>query len=281
MSKHEDPYEVIADLLHKRTGQHIAPSRRWRIETALAGLFRELGISTVDQLACLIEKDDDHELSQRICEALLNNETYFFRDNPYFETLANSVLPSLARARAASRRLSIWSAGCSTGQEALSLAIILSEQASLWSGWTVSILGTDISSRAIEIARRNRYSQFEIQRGMSVGRMLSFFEELGDGWAACDALRTSVRFERANLLSDPPPGAPFDLVLCRNVLLYLEGAARDRAFTQLHKALRQDGLLMMGAGETSLGHTDLFQPAEGLAGFHCRDCTSKLASRAA
>ena len=147
MALEDASHVIIADLLNSRTGQTLSESRRWRISTALSGLFRECGIENVDQLACLLERPGEHQLATRVVEALLNNETYFFRDHAYFTTLANVVLPELAKKRASSRKLTIWSAGCSTGQEVLSLAMTFCEQPGRWADWNIEILGTDVSGK--------------------------------------------------------------------------------------------------------------------------------------
>ncbi len=183
MALEDASHTVIADLLQSRTGQTLSESRRWRISTALSGLFREFGIENVDQLACMLERPGEHRLATRVVEALLNNETYFFRDHAYFATLANTVLPELAKRRSATKKLSIWSAGCSTGQEVLSLAMNFCEQPARWADWTIEILGTDISSKAIAQAKSGCFSQFEIQRGISVAQMLNFFSENSGGMA--------------------------------------------------------------------------------------------------
>ncbi|WP_226699272.1 CheR family methyltransferase [Qipengyuania gaetbuli] len=252
---------IIADLLASRTGQQLTESRRWRISTALSGLFRELGIQNVDQLACMLERPGEYRLATRVVEALLNNETYFFRDHAYFGTLANTVLPDLARKRADSKKLTIWSAGCSTGQEVLSLAMTFAEQPGRWHDWTIDIIGTDISGKAIEQARSGTYSQFEIQRGISVAQMLNFFSEMKGGWQASDRIRGMVRFEQQNVLDFPPMPGRFDLVLCRNVLLYFAPETRRSAFDRLASAVAPDGFLMLGAGETVVGQTERFEPS--------------------
>lgn len=258
----------IADLLAERTGQQLTEGRLWRVNTALSGIFRERGITNVEQLVCLLDFPDERALAQEVVEALLNNETYFFRDPAYFETLSNHVLPDLAEKRAAAKRLTIWSAGCSTGQEVFSLAMLFAERPGRWNGWTIEILGTDISTRAIDAARRGVYSQFEIQRGLSVGRMLSFFEETDRGWSTTDRMSRLTRFNRHNLLDTPPSAAPFDLILCRNVLLYFDAATRARAFRRLWDAMQHDGWLMLGAGETVVGQTNLFQASRQVSGIY-------------
>ncbi len=272
MEASEASHQIIADLLEARTGQHLTESRRWRVNSALAGIFREYGISNVDQLVCLLETPmrgpDGRDLSQDVVEALLNNETYFYRDKPTFDQLPAEILPELARRRQASRRLSIWSAGCSTGQEVYSLAMLFAEQANLWQGWTIDIIGTDVSHRAVSAARSGLYSQFEVQRGLGVAQMLRFFEETPGGWQVCDSVRQPVRFRQHNMLSEAfPARLPFDLVLCRNVLLYFDRETRARAFDRLANAVMPDGFLMLGAGETVVGQTDRFVPTARRASF--------------
>ncbi|HKT85916.1 MAG TPA: CheR family methyltransferase [Novosphingobium sp.] len=260
--------QILADLIKSQTGQDFPASRRWRIGTALSGLCREHGIDDLDRLIAKLAIQRRSPLARTLVEALLNNETYFFRDRAMFDLLAREVLPKLARTRASARKLSIWSVGCSTGQEALSLAMLFAEQETRWTGWTIDILGTDVSASMVGAARAGCYSQFQIQRGLAVGQMVKWFDETPQGWRARDKLRRLVRFETHNLL-DPPPGpAAFDIVLCRNVLLYFDDATRRYAFDRLASALAPGGWLMLGAGETTMGHTGRIVPDRKLRGFY-------------
>ncbi len=271
MDVSEASHQIIADLLAARTGQHLSESRRWRVNSALSGIFRELGISNVDQLVCMLAMPPaslgGRDLAQDVVEALLNNETYFFRDKPTFDQLPADILPELADRRRQSRRLSIWSAGCSTGQEVYSLAMLFADQAERWQGWTIDILGTDVSHRAIDAARGGLYSQFEVQRGLGVTQMLRHFDETTGGWQIRDGARAMVRFRQHNILGAHPGRVPFDLVLCRNVLLYFDQATRSEAFARLSNAVVADGFLMLGAGETVVGQTERFVPTSRRASF--------------
>ena len=258
MALNEASYRVIADLLEARTGQTLTESRMWRVPSALAGVFRERGISNVDQLVCLLDDPAEHRLAGEVVEALLNHETYFFRDQASFETLQSEVLPELARTNASTRQLSIWCAGCSTGQEALSLAMLFAAHPARWRDWRISILGTDISAKAIATARSSLYSQFEIQRGISVTQMLEYFSESTSGWRASERIRSMVRYQQHNVLDAPPIPGRFDLVLCRNVLLYFDGPTKRNGFARLHCAMMPESWLMLGAGETVIGQTDHF-----------------------
>jgi chemotaxis protein methyltransferase CheR len=281
MNSTDVSHRIVADLLLSRTGQQLTEGRRWRIGTALSGVFRERGISNVDQLVCLLADPRELRLAQEVVEALLNNETYFFRDRAMFDQLGETVLPALAQARAGTRRLSIWSAGCSTGQEALTLAMLFADNPAQWAGWRIEIVGTDVSSRAVDAARAGYYTQFEIQRGLGVAQMLTWFEETPKGWRAKSELRRRLRFEQRNILDAPPGIAPFDLVLCRNVLLYFDRSTRSRAFARLSEGLAHDGWLMLGAGETPVGQTQQLTPENGLIGLYRPSAYARPAPRRA
>jgi chemotaxis protein methyltransferase CheR len=246
---------ILAGLLEARTGQQLTMSRRWRIETALASLLRERGIVSLDELITILVMGKEPSLSQKVVEALLNNETYFFRDRAPFDVLQRHALPELARRREKTKRLRIWSAGCSTGQEVYSLAMLFAEEPENWRGWTVDILGTDVSTSCIDRARNGSYTQFEVQRGLGINQMIKWFEECADGWRAVEALRKPVRFQVHNLLEPAPHPGDFDIVLCRNVLLYLSPEKKTLAFERIAGAMAEDGWLMLGAGETVIGQT--------------------------
>jgi chemotaxis protein methyltransferase CheR len=230
-------------------------SRRWRIETALSSLLRERGIATLDELITILVMQKEPALAGQVVEALLNNETYFFRDRSPFDLLSRHALPLLAKRRETTRRIRIWSAGCSTGQEAYSLAMLFAEDPVAWAGWTIDILATDVSNAAVDRARTGIYTQFEVQRGLGIQQTIRWFEEAEGGWRAVEALRKPVRFQVHNLLEQPPHPGGFDIVLCRNVLLYLNAEKRTLAFERIASAMAADGWLMLGAGETVIGQT--------------------------
>lgn len=256
----------LAALLEARTGQQIGPSRLWRVETVLKPLVREKGLDSLEALVAAMRTGRDTALTERAVEALLNNETFFFRDAPAFDLLQNGAFEALRAARATTRRLSIWCAACSTGQEAYSLAILFADAAQRWDGWTVDITATDVSAAAVERAKTGIYTQFEIQRGLPIRAMLRWFEQEGEDWHVKRELARRIRFKTHNLL-DPQPSR-FDLVLCRNVLLYFTPEKRREAFDRLAEATAPDGFLMLGAGETALGQTDAFTPAADLRGLY-------------
>ena len=261
-------YDVLARLLAERTGQDLSPSRQWRVESALSALLRESDASNIDELVAKLTSPFGCPLSSRVADALLNNETYFFRDNAVFDVVARKVLPQVIARKAESRRLSIWCVGCSTGQEPLSMAMLLAEREALLAGWQVNIVATDVSHRAIDVARKGLYTPFEAQRGLGIERMIRWFEEVKGGWQVSDRLLRKIRYQQHNALHSPPSGGPFDLVLCRNVLLYFDHATRQRVFAQLAHGMADDALLLLGAGETPVGQTSLFVPVGDPAGFY-------------
>ena len=199
---------------------------------------------------------------------MLNNETYFFRDRAPFDLLA---APCAARARQAPRR---DASGCASGRPAarpgrkpIRWRCCSPRSPQQWRGWTIDILGTDVSTACVDRARDGTYSQFEVQRGLGINQMIRWFEECADGWRAVEPLRKPVRFQVHNLLEPPPHPGEFDIVLCRNVLLYLSPEKKALAFERLAGAMAADGWLMLGAGETVIGQTSSSAPTSTRAAF--------------
>lgn len=255
---------LIATLLEQRTGQQIDSARAWRLETTLKPLLRDIGVTTLDDLVSKLVVACDPELSNRVVDALLNQETSFFRDAAVLDMVAEATQ---ARYReGGQRRLRLWSAGCSFGQEPLSLAILLHERG--LDGNAVEMVATDVSVGAIARAKAARYSQFEIQRGLSVRRMIEWFEGAGAEWSARRDLVRRIQFRQHNLIADSPPAGQFDVILCRNVLLYLSAELRREAFARFAQAVRPGGLLVLGASETVIGQTEQFKPAPQWRGLY-------------
>lgn len=255
---------VLASLLEARTGQVLAANRAWRIETALRPLMAELAVESLEELVQRLLDGQDASIGDLIVDALLNQETSFFRDAGVLE----GAVQALDALGTTGRRARIWCAACATGQEPLSLAMLLAER----EGERPEIVATDVSPAAITRARAGTYSQFEVQRGLPVRRLMRWFE--GGGmearWTVSPDLLRLVSYRRQNLVADPPPAGSFDMILCRNVLFYLAPAARTRALDRLAAALRPGGLLLLGAGETVIGQTPRFTPAAEHRGFYQR-----------
>lgn len=252
---------AFARLLEARTGQRLAADRAWRVDTAIRPLLASLGLGHAEELAKRLTETRDALLEERVVDALLNQETSFFRDAGVIEGAVE-----VARLAAQGRRPRIWSAACATGQEPLSLAMLFAEAG----GLMPEITATDVSAGAIARARAGVFSHFEVQRGLPIRRLMRWFSGEGDRWTVSTELTDSIAWYRHNLVADPMPGGGFDLILCRNVLFYLAPDIREQVLARLAKSLRPDGLLLLGAGETVIGQSDLLVPSNRARGFYER-----------
>lgn len=256
---------ILGALLEARTGQQLAASRNWRIDTALRPLLAVHDLPDVDALVARLIAEPLSDLPDRIVDALLNQETSFFRDAGVIEAAARVVAAQASERGNARPR--IWCAGCATGQEPLSLAMAFAELPEA-EALRPEIIATDVSETALARGRAGRYTQFEIQRGLPVRRMMRWFDGDGGDWTAQRALVQSVQFRRHNLVSDPVLPGRFDAIFCRNVLFYFPVAVRGIVLERLAAALHPDGILVLGAGETVIGQTEAFRPSERYRGFY-------------
>lgn len=275
-------YRALSALLEQRTGQTLMANRHWRIDMALKPVMRQNSIPDLETLISFIEIDADPKLTTACVEAMVNNETCFFRDQANFALLTGPVLDTLRESRTATKRLRIWSAACSTGQEPYSLAIAITENPEKWRGWTVQIMATDVSTAALAQARAGKYSQFEIQRGLPVMQMVRHFEQQGEDWIAKESIRNMVTFAEHNMLQSASHFGKFDVVLCRNMLMYLSDDKRGRVLDGISPVLADDGLLMLGAAETVIGQTERFKSSQEFRGFYepiARAATQQLAAQ--
>jgi chemotaxis protein methyltransferase CheR len=265
----DSAYRILMGLLEARTGQTLSPSRIWRIEMSLKPVLQQHKLADMDALVGALVNGTDRQLLDDVIDAMLNNETFFFREHLLFDDIAKVALAQLREINARTRQLTIWHCGVSTGQEAYSIAMQFAEASDLWAGWTIDIVGTDVSRRAVARARAGIYSQFEIQRGLPAQRMVRWFDQTDAGWLAKAELRRRVEFSVQNLLVDRPPLArPADLIFCRNVLLYFAPATRQKAFARLRNFSARESFLVLGAGETVLGQTDQFVASRRFRGLY-------------
>ena len=273
--------KILAGLLEARTGQVISANRFWRIETALKPIMRKYDIPDLDALVAVLLSVESDDLQREVIDAMLNNESSFFRDTMMFSLLQKQVIPHIAKERASNKKLRIWSSGCSTGQEPYSLAMMFAEESFKWKDWDIEIVATDISQDALNYARKGVYSQFEIQRGLSVERMLRYFKQVGATWSIKDDVRSMVRFRQDNLLRSSSDLRNFDLVLCRNVVMYFSPEARHQAYHRLAQALHPGGFMMLGAAETVIGYDTEFSVSKDFRGcYERRPAGEPLAIRA-
>ena len=260
---------IFSALLEARTGQILSESRAWRMETALKPVLRANGLADMDELASRLLGNRDSALEEEVVNALLNNESSFFRDLQIFDMIHRHVLPTFHADRR-DRVLRVWSAGCSTGQEVYSLAIQLRNEMARWRGWRIEILATDISTAAIDQARNGIFSQMDVQRGLAVGDLIKWFEPAGENWRASPDLRRMIDFRTDNLFDAKAPSGEYDLLFCRNVLLYFTPERRQHVFRLLTRHSHEKSVLLLGAGETVIGHSDDFIPHPEFRGAYAR-----------
>jgi chemotaxis protein methyltransferase CheR len=254
MSMSATDLAFVANLVRRESSIVLGPDKEYLIEARLLPLARETGAANVAELVSRFQRSPDPLVRQRVVEALTTNETSWFRDREPFKALTEAVVPDLVRARAASRRLRVWSAACSSGQEPYSLAIEL--RCSLPAGWGYEILATDISTEMLARARKGEYSQVEVNRGLPAQLLLEHFERTGAFWRIAPTLQRAVTFQQLNLAGPLPAMAPFDIVFLRNVLIYFDIETKRSVLRSVAKLLRPDGWLFLGGAETTIGVDD-------------------------
>jgi len=256
-----ESFEVFATVLHAGSGLAIGPDKTYLLETRLAPLVRREGMPGLDALAMRLRSRAQSSLARDVVEAMTTNESFFFRDDKPFTHVRAQGLPRLLAARPAGARLRLWSAAASTGQEAYSLAMLLAESRMVLGNRAVEILGTDIAREPLARARAGAYTQFEIQRGLPMQMLVKYFRKEGPQWRLADAIRAMVDFREWNLLGDLRPLGQFDVVFCRNVLIYFDQGTKARVLEAIARQLAPDGLLYLGGAETVLGITDRLVPS--------------------
>ena len=260
MSIGEGAFRVLAGLLKSRSGVVLGREKAHFLESRLLPVAARARLPDVDSLAAALARPGSEALAVETVEAMLNNETYFFRDTAPFELLRSGVLPALRRAREATRYLRIWCAAASTGQEPYSIAMMLAADEAAWAGWHIEIVATDLSRRALDRAEAGLYSQFEVQRGLPIQALVRHFEKEGEQWRLNRDIRRRVRFRQINLAQSFAQLGQFDVVLCRNVLMYFDGPAKADILSRIRRTMPADGCLLLGAAETVLGLDVDFRP---------------------
>ena len=248
-----EAFDRLAALLLRRSGHVLGPDKLYLVQARLQPILARAGLPDLEQLVGRISAEPNGALSDEVVEAMTTNETLFFRDGHPFVDLAEQVLPRLVASRPKSASLRLWSAAASYGQEAYTLAIVASELRWMLGERRVEILGTDIAESALRRARAATYSDFEVQRGLSPARCAAHLHRVGADWRINDGLRAMVQFRHFNLLGDLRPLGRFDVILCRNVLIYFDQDTKSRILTAMARQLAPDGVLYLGGSETLLG----------------------------
>ncbi len=267
--------DFLSGLVRTRAGVVLRGEKNYFAQSRLAPLARHEGAASVEALIATVREFNEERLIQATVEAMTVADTAFFRDGEVFDHIRDHLLPELAAARP-NGRLSLWSAGCSTGQEAYSLAMLATQLRTQWPALRTDIIGTDLSRKALEKAHAGVYTQFEVQRGLPIRMLLSNFDKEGDMWRASEPLRGAVRWRQLNLLDARRSVRPFDLILCRNVVGAFEPETRARVLDQIAQALAPDGYLLLGAAE--IASVEVLEPHDGAPGLYRR---RRAAGRAA
>lgn len=266
--KPED-FDLFSVLVKQRSGLVLTKDKAYLLESRLIPIARKWNLKTLDDLATMVRTKRDEPLLRDVTEAMTTNESFFFRDQKPFDQFRQKLLPYLLQARAGKKQMRIWSAAASSGQEAYSLAIICNEEAAKLQGWKIDIIGTDLSSEIIERAKSGIYSQFEVQRGLPITMLVKYFQQVSaDKWQIKDNIRQMVSFREGNLLQDFGPIGIFDIIYCRNVLIYFDQPTKSKVLEAMSKIMSPDGYLFLGGAETVLGVSDRFKPLEGERGVY-------------
>jgi chemotaxis protein methyltransferase CheR len=252
-------YEYLRKLLKDHSGLDLSSDKQYLIESRLLPLSRKAGLPGISELVQKM-KGGSASLVSQVVEAMTTNETFFFRDKVPFEHFRNSIMPEILQARAGRKSLRIWCAAGSTGQEPYSLAMCLKEMGAALAGWRIEILATDLSQEVLEKSKAGIYSQFEVQRGLPIQMLVKYFKQTGELWQINPDIRAMVQHRQLNLLHDFSGLGVFDVIFCRNVLIYFDQDIKINIFNRLAKITEPDGFLALGAAETVVGLTEAFKP---------------------
>ena len=262
-------FEFISQLINKRSGLVLTEDKAYLLESRLMPVARKRGMKGLEDLISAIRTSQEEGLLREVTEAMTTNESFFFRDLKPFDTFRDVTLPDLLKNRAANKSFRIWCAAASSGQEPYSLAMVMKEQAAKLTGWSHEIIATDISTEMLVKAGNGIYSQFEVQRGLPIQMLLKYFKKANDVWEIDPSLRDRVTYKEFNLLNDPKALGAFDVVFCRNVLIYFDQPTKTLILDWISRMIPADGRLFLGGAETVLGITDKFKPVPGQRGVYC------------
>ena len=269
-------YDYLRKLVKERSGLVLTADKQYLVESRLLPVARKGGLSGLSDLVQRLKGPQAQALTVEVVEAMMTNEFFFFRDKLPFEHFRDTIIPALIAARANQRRIRIWCAAASTGQEPYSLAMCLKEIAPLVAGYRIDIVATDLSTEVLEKAKAGIYSQFEVQRGLPIQLLIKYFMQIGETWQIAPELRAMVQFRPFNLMNDFASLGMFDVVFCRNVLIYFDQQTKIGVLERAARAVERDGYLVLGAAETVVGLTDSFKPVPDRRGLYSPNLGSRL-----
>jgi chemotaxis protein methyltransferase CheR len=260
-------FEFIAQLLRKRAGIVLTGDKVYLLESRLAPLARKEGLPSIDDLIHVVRSRREERLIAQVVDVMTTNETFFFRDKTPFEHLKEAIFPALGAARRGGR-IRIWCAGCSTGQEAYSIAMMLDQHPELTAGVPVEIIGTDISDRSLERAKQGLFSQFEVQRGLPIQMLMHYFTQQDDHWRISERIRQNVSFRKHNLIDANYALGKFDVVFLRNVLVYFDGPTKSEVLDRVAQQMNAGGFLLLGAAESAVGLSTAWEATQDRRGLY-------------
>jgi chemotaxis protein methyltransferase CheR len=261
-------YDFLRQALKQRSGLALGADKHYFLEGRLLPLARKMGLVGVGELVSALKAGLKLELMDAVVEAMTTNESFFFRDKTPFEHFRRTIMPALIAARRQSQTIRIWCAAAACGQEPYSIAICLKEMGRAIAGWRIEILASDLSGAVLDRARQGLYSQFEVQRGLPIKLLVKYFTQAGNLWQVTPEIRALIEFRRFNLLADFASLGTFDVVLCRNVLIYFDQGTKSDVLRRLAQAISTDGYLVLGAAETALGLCDRFKMVSDKPGLY-------------
>lgn len=274
-------FEVLRAFLKVRSGLALSVDKRYLVESRLASVCTRFKVESLSRLIWEIKSGRSPAIETATIEAMTTNETFFFRDKAPFDLFQDILIPRYLKDRASSRRLRIWCAAASTGQEPYSLAMLLKEASVRMPGWHVEIIATDISNDVLEKARAGIYNQFEVQRGLPIRLLVKYFTQKGEQWQIAPEIRSMVDFRYLNLIEDFGRLGQFDIVYCRNVLIYFDAPTKAHVLRRIAQAMAPDGSLVLGASETILGITDALSLDPAYRGLYSKSASTGPAARPA
>lgn len=274
-------YDYLRGFLKARSGLMLSNDKQYLIESRLMPIARKEGLAGISEIVQKLKAPGAERLAAKVTEAMTTNESFFFRDKTPFDHFREVMMPALLAARAAKRHIRIWCAAASTGQEPYSLAMMLKEMGPQVAGWRIEIIGTDLSTEVLDRARAGTYTQFEVQRGLPIQLLLKYFTQNGDQWTIAPEIRAMVQYRPLNLLQDFSALGQFDIIYCRNVLIYFDQPTKIGVLNRAAKQTAADGYLLLGAAETVVGLTDAFKPVADRRGLYVPAAAAAAAARPA
>jgi chemotaxis protein methyltransferase CheR len=268
-------FDYLRKLLKERSGLVLSADKQYLVESRLLPVARKAGCAGLSQLLLSLKQPKAERLIVEVVQAMMTNESFFFRDKIPFEHFRDTIMPALLAARSEQRSIRIWCAAASSGQEPYSLAMALKEMQDAIAGWRIEILATDLSAEVLEKAKTGIYSQFEVQRGLPIQLLIKYFTQVGEAWQIAPDIRAMVRYRQLNLLSEFSHLGSFDIVFCRNVLIYFDQQTKTDVLDRIARIIERDGYLALGAAETVVGLTNRFKPVPDRRGLYALNASAR------